>query len=132
MHLAWLLIAAAMAWDGKVHFTHDPPRKSGGSNGAIHFSPGKVRLEEPTPAGPAAVIWDGKKVLLVFLHNQTFLELPASQAPLSTAPPLGLDGMEEHGTEIIDATPCTIYQRRTGDVIQRVWVPDEAKKKKLF
>ena len=25
MHLAWLLIAASLAWEGKVHFTHNPP-----------------------------------------------------------------------------------------------------------
>lgn len=132
MHPGWLLIAASLAWEGKVHFAHNPPRKSGGLDGSIHFTPGKVRVDEPTPAGPAAVIWDGKKVLLLLTEQKTFLELPPDQAAMATAPPLSLDGMEESGREIIDGTACTIYQRKTGNVTQRLWVPDEAKKKKLF
>src|SRR4051812_30956612 len=100
MHLAWLLIAASLGWEGKVHFTHNPPRKSGGSEGAIHFSPGKVRLEEPTPSGMAAVIWDGKRLLLLLPAQKSFLEMPPAQAPLATAPPLSLEGMTEDGREI--------------------------------
>ena len=132
MHLKWLLIAASLGWEGKVHFTHNPPRKSGGSEGAIHFAPGRVRLEEPTPAGLAVVIWDGKKLVLLFPEKKTFMEMPAAQAALSTAPPLDLGGMTEAGRESIDGQECTIYERKGADVTQRLWVPADAKKKKLF
>ena len=132
MHLAWLLIAASVAWDAKVHFTHNPPRKSGGSEGAIHFAPGRVRVEEPTPAGPAVLIFDGRKVLLIFPEKKNVLEMTPDKAPLSTVPPLDLTGMTAKGRETIDGQPCTIYERKTGDVTQRLWVPDAAKKKKLF
>src|SRR5256885_9175956 len=132
MHLAWLLVAASLGWEGKVHFTHNPPRKSGGSNGEIHFAPGRVRLEEPTPAGMAALIWDGKKLVLLFPEKKTFLEMPPAQAALATAPPLSLDGMTEAGRETIEGQECAIYERKSGGVTQRLWVPDAAKKKKLF
>ena len=131
MPLLALLIAASAGWEGKVHFTHDPPRKSGGSEGAIHVSGGRVRIEEPTPAGLAVVIWDGKKLSLLFPDKRTWMELPAAQAAMATVPPLDLRGMTRAGTETIDGEPCTIWERK-GEVTQRLWVPDAAAKKKLF
>src|SRR2546423_833192 len=87
MHLIFALLLAASGWEGKVHFQHDPPRKSGASDGTIHFAAGRVRLEEPTPIGLTVILWDGKRLRLLFPERRTYLELPPRQAALATAPP---------------------------------------------
>ena len=40
-----LLVALLIGWQANVHFTHDPPRKSGGSDGAIHVFYGMPQAE---------------------------------------------------------------------------------------
>ena len=106
-----LLVALLIGWQANVHFTHDPPRKSGGSDGAIHVSGKKVRIEEPTPGGTTIVLFDGRKLWLLFPDQKQFLELPRDQAALATVPPLSLEGMTAAGTEVIDGHACTIYER---------------------
>ena len=131
-----LLVALLIGWQANVHFTHDPPRKSGGSDGAIHVSGKKVRIEEPTPGGTTIVLFDGRKLWLLFPDQKQFLELPKDQAPLATVPPLSLEGMTAAGTEVIDGHACTIYERtaetKAGRIHQRLWVPDENKKDFLY
>lgn len=126
-----LLLLLVAGWQANVHFTHNPPRKSGGSEGTIHVSGDKVRIEEPTPGGTTIVIFDGRKLRLVFPEQKEFLELPKDQAPLATVPPLSLEGMHKIGNEVIDRQPCTIWERTVARIHQRLWVPDE-KKKKFF
>ncbi|MFN2548756.1 MAG: hypothetical protein ABR567_15125 [Myxococcales bacterium] len=131
-----LLFALLVGWQAHVHFTHDPPRKSGGSDGEIHVSGSKVRLEEPTPGGTTVVIFDGRKLRLLFPDQKQFVELPKDEAPLATVPPLSLAGMHPAGNEVIDGHPCTIYQRtvetKAGRTYQRLWIPDEKNKKIFF
>ncbi len=122
-----LLFALLVGWQAQVHFTHDPPRKSGGSEGAIHVAGARVRIEEPTPSGETVVIFDGRRVLLLFPAQKQYLELPASDAPLATVPPLSLEGMGVVGEEVIGGERCAIYERsvetKAGRVHQRLWVP---------
>jgi len=127
-----LLLLLVAGWQANVHFTHNPPRKSGGSDGAIHVSGNKVRIEEPTPGGTTIVIDDGRKLWLVFPGQKQFLELPRDQAPLATVPPLSLRGMHEVGKETIDGERCTIWERTVDRIHQRLWVPDENKKKIFY
>jgi hypothetical protein len=122
MHLLLALLLALPGWEGKVHFQHNPPRKSGGSEGAIHFAPGRVRLEEPTPLGLTVILWDGRSLRILFPERKAYLELPPEQAPLATAPPLGLEGMQKTGDESLDGQSCAIWEHKA-DVTQRVWVP---------
>ena len=131
MPLLIALLLAVPGWEGAIHFTHNPPRKSGGSEGAIHFAAGRVRVEEPTPWGLTVILWDGEKLRLLFPARKTFLELPPEQAPLATAPPLSLRGMSQSGTETVNGEACAIYEKK-GPVTQRLWVPESAAKKKLF
>ena len=128
------LLLALPGWEGKVHFQHNPPRKSGGSDGAVHFAAGRVRLEEPTPIGLTVILWDGKKLRLLFPEKKTYVELPPKDAPMATAPPLSLEGLYNAGSEVIDGRPCTIWQYKRGQVTQRLWVPDDPppKRKKNF
>ena len=123
-----LLLALLIGWQAKVHFTHDPPRKSGVSDGAIHVSGSKVRIDE----GEIVVLFDGRKLLLLFPAQKQFLELPASDAPMATVPPLSLKGMKPVGAETIDGVRCTIRERTAGEVHQRLWVPDDNKKNFFF
>ena len=129
-----LLLIALLGWQAAVHFTHDPPRKSGGSDGAIHVAGSRVRIEEPTPAGETVVIFDGRRVLLLFPAQKEYLELPASDAPLATVPPLSTRGMKAVGEESIDGVRCAIWEReapsKAGRLHQRLWVPE--KKNNLF
>jgi hypothetical protein len=130
MLVATLLIALS-GWQGKVHFTHDPPRKSGGSDGAIHVAGDRVRIEEPTPLGPTVILAAGAKVRLLFPERRRFLEIDPAQAPL-TVPPLSLEGMKRIGEEVIAGHPCTIWERilktPAGTIHQRLWVPANARK----
>ena len=127
-----LLLAASAGWEGKVHFTHDPPRKSGGSEGAIHVKGGRVRLEEPTPLGPMVVLAARGKVRLLFPERRQFSEVDEAQAALTTAPPLSLEGMKEVGRERIEGRDCTIWEKTIrgslGTIRQRLWVPTGAKR----
>ncbi|HUJ27151.1 MAG TPA: hypothetical protein VLW85_14090 [Myxococcales bacterium] len=126
------MLLALSGWEGKVHFQHNPPRKSGGSEGAIHFAAGRVRLEEPTPIGLTVILWDGRRLVLLFPAKKTWVELPPKDAPMTTAPPLSLAGLYNSGTEVIDGKPCTIWQQKRQGVTQRVWVPDPPPRKKNF
>ena len=126
------LLLAAPGWEGKVHFQHNPPRKSGGSEGAIHFSRGRVRLEEPTPQGLMVILWDGWSLRILFPERKKYLRLSRELAAQATAPPLNLRKMRKIGREVVDGRPCTIWERKGPDITQRLWVPDEAAKKKLF
>jgi len=132
MTLIAALVLALAGWEGKVHFQHNPPRKSGGSEGAIHFAQGRVRLEEPTPIGLTVILWDGRHLRLLFPEKRTYLELPPADAPMATAPPLSLKGLYNSGSETVDGQPCTIWQYKRGQVTQRLWVPEASAKKKLF
>ena len=131
-----LLLLLAIGWQAAVHFTHDPPRKSGGSDGAIHVSGAKVRIDEPTPGGTTVVLFDGRRLLLLFPAQKQYLELPASDAPLATVPPTSLRGMKVVGEETIDGVHCLIHERtvdaKAGRIHQRIWVPDEKNKKNFF
>jgi hypothetical protein len=126
-----LLIAALAGWEGKVHFTHDPPRKSGGADGAIHVALGRVRIEEPTPAGLTVILSAGGKVRLLFPERKQFMEVDPDQAALATVPPLSLQGLERTGEESVDGRACGIWERtlatRMGRVRQRIWAPDDAR-----
>ena len=93
-----------------------------------------MRLEEPTPIGLTVILWDGKRLRLLFPERRTYLELPPRQAALATAPPLNLYKMSKTGTEVIEGRTCTVYERK-GEVTQRLWVPEDSptpQKKKLF
>ena len=123
-----LLLLLAIGWQANVHFTHDPPRKSGPSEGEIHVSGDRVRIDE----GSIVVVFDGRRLALLFPDRKRYLELPAGDAALATVPPLSLKGMEAKGEETIDGVHCVIYQRtadsKAGTLHQRLWVPDEKKK----
>ena len=73
MALICALLLALPGWEGKVRFQHNPPRKSGGSEGSIHVAAGRVRLEEPTPIGLTVILWDGRDLRLLFPEKKTFL-----------------------------------------------------------
>lgn len=132
MALICAVLLALSGWEGKVHFQHNPPRKSGGSDGAVHFAQGRVRLEEPTPIGLTVILWDGRHLRLLFPEKKTYLELPPAEAPLSTAPPLSLEGLDRAGAESIDGKACAIWQEKRPGVTQRVWIPDPPPRKKNF
>lgn len=127
-----LLIAASTGWEAKVHFTHDPPRKSGGSEGAIHLSGSSVRIEEPTALGPAVILSVAGKVRLLFPESRQYLEIDPAQAALATVPPLSLRGMKPVGEERLAGRPCTIWERtlqtKMGPIRQRLWVPADSKR----
>src|SRR5579859_3066798 len=127
MLLAALLFLLGTGWEAKVHFTHDPPRKSGGSEGAIHVDGARVRLEEPTPGGETVILSAAGKVRLLFPERKQFMEIDPAQAALSTVPPLSLEGMKEVGEERIDGRDCAIWERTLatgmGVIHQRLWVP---------
>jgi hypothetical protein len=124
--------ARSSGWEGKVHFTHDPPRKSGGADGAIHVSGAKVRIEEPTPVGLTVILSADGKLRLLFPERKQFMEVDAEQAALATVPPLSLAGLQRAGTESVDGRACTIWERtlttQMGRVRQRIWVPDGARR----
>ncbi|MGZ6143036.1 MAG: hypothetical protein ACXWLM_06840 [Myxococcales bacterium] len=127
-----LLFALLIGWQATVHFTHDPPRKSGGSEGEIHVAGARVRLEEPAPGGQTVVIFDGRRLYLLFPAQKQYLELPGSDAPLATVPPSSLAGMKVVGEETVGGVHCLIHERtlesKAGRLHQRLWVPDEKKK----
>ena len=132
MLLLALLVALGNGWEAKVHFTHDPPRRSGGSEGAIHVQDGRVRLEEPTPLGETVILSAEGKVRLLFPATRQLMEIDPAQAALATVPPLSLEGMKRTGAETIEGRPCAIWERTVqsaaGVVHQRLWVPDEARR----
>jgi len=136
MVLAALLFLLGTGWEAKVHFTHDPPRKSGGSEGSIHVDGSRVRLEEPTPAGETVVLSVDGKVRLLFPERKQFMEIDPAQAALATVPPLSLAGMKEVGEERLGGQDCAIWERiletGMGVIHQRLWVPRGSAKKKLF
>ena len=127
-----LLLLLAIGWQAHVHFTHDPPRKSGTSEGEIHVSGSRVRIDE----GQIVVVFDGRKLALLFPDRKQYLELPASDAALATVPPLSTKGMEPKAEEVVDGVRCVIYERTTdsqaGKLHQRLWVPRENKKKFFY
>lgn len=133
MTLFALLIALAQGWEAKVHFTHDPRRSRGGDEGVIHVRGGEVRIEEPTPLGDTVVLYDGRHLWVLFPARREFLQLPVQAAPRATVPPLSLAGMRKVGGEVLRGQRCDIWERRAGDVLQRLWVPaGKGRKKKLF
>src|SRR5713226_2904788 len=85
--------ARSSGWEGKVHFTHDPPRKSGGADGAIHVSGARVRIEEPTPVGLTVILSADRKLRLLFPERKQFMEVDATEAALATVPPLSFAGL---------------------------------------
>ena len=132
MLLLALLLALGNGWEAKVRFTHDPPRRSGGAEGAIHLDGARVRIEEPTPAGLTVILAAGGKVRLLFPETKQFLEIDPAQAALATVPPLSLEGLRQVGEERLDGRPCVIWERvlttAAGRVHQRLWVPRDAKR----
>ena len=132
MMLFALLIALGNGWEAKVHFTHDPPRKSGGAEGAIHLDGGRVRIEEPTPMGATVILAADGKVRLLFPETKQFMEIDPAQAALATVPPLSLAGMKQVGEERIDGRACALWERTlqtaAGRIHQRLWVPQDAKR----
>jgi hypothetical protein len=130
------LFIALAGWDGKVHFTHDPPRKSGGSDGAIHVAGNRVRIEEPTPMGDTVILYAEGKTRILFPAQRQFIEIDPADAALATVPPTSLAEMERTGEEAIDGQPCDIWTRKLetklGRLTQRLWVPRGQEKKKLF
>jgi hypothetical protein len=135
MLLLALLIALSNGWEAKVHFTHDPPRKSGGADGAIHLSQGRVRLEEPTAIGLTVILFSGGRTRLLFPERKQFMEIAPAEAALSTVPPLSLEGMKQVGEERVGGRDCIIWEKTlqtaAGRVRQRLWVPSDAPKKPL-
>jgi hypothetical protein len=135
MLLIALLIALSNGWEAKVHFTHDPPRKSGGADGAIHVSKGRVRLEEPTAIGLTVVLSSGGRTRLLFPERKQFMEIAQAVAALSTVPPLSLEGMKQVGEERVGGSDCIIWEKTlqtpAGRIRQRLWVPEGAAKKQL-
>ena len=132
MMLLALLIALGNGWEAKVHFTHDPPRKSGGADGAIHLDGGRVRIEEPTPLGATVILAADGKVRLLFPETKQFMEVDPAQAALATVPPLSLEGLQKVGEERILGRACDIWERTlqtsAGKIHQRLWVPPDAKR----
>jgi len=132
MMLLALLIALGNGWEAKVHFTHDPPRRSGGADGAIHLAGGRVRIEEPTPLGATVILAADGKVRLLFPEARQFMEIDPAQAALATVPPTSLAGMKRVGEERLSGRDCAIWERTlqtpAGQIHQRLWVPLEAKR----
>ena len=66
-------------WEGKVHFTFDPPRPGmgPGSDGTIHMKQGKVRIEQQAPMGKMAIIFDfkSKKLDMLMLEKKQYMEI---------------------------------------------------------
>src|SRR3954468_6323800 len=92
---ALVLAAAALAqtpWEGRLRFTHDPPRAGAAEGGAIHVKGRKVRIEEPTAGGTLVILFDGARLRLLRPERKTYVELPAAQAPYATVPPASLRG----------------------------------------
>ena len=134
--LVSLSLSARADWEGKLRFTHDPPRKGGGSDGAIHVKKGKVRIEEPTPLGPTVLLSDGKSLRLLLPEKKQVLELDAALGAAATVPPLSLKGMKEVGQEVLEGRPCTIWEdvreTKMGRIRQRLWVPEPGGKELMF
>jgi hypothetical protein len=131
---AVLMQLAALAqspWEGKLLFTHDPPRKAGAPDGAIHVKGKKVRIEESTPAGSLVIVFDGAHLRLLRPERKTYVELPAEQAPYLTVPPPSLEGLRKVGEGSVSGKACGIWEARSqtpfGKVQQRVWVANDAK-----
>jgi hypothetical protein len=132
--VAVLLQVAALAqtpWEGKLLFTHDPPRKTGTPDGSIHVDGRKVRIEEATPAGRLVIVFDGEHLRLLRPDRKTYVELPKAQAPYLTVPPASLTGLRKVGEGEASGKACGIWEVRSqtpfGKVQQRVWVPNDAK-----
>jgi hypothetical protein len=125
-----LSLSARGDWEGKLRFTHDPPRKEGGSDGAIHVKKGKVRIEEPTPLGPSVILSDGKSLRLLLPEKRQVLELDPALGAAAAVPPLSLKGMKEVGHEVLGGRPCTIWEAvretKMGRIRQRLWVPERS------
>jgi hypothetical protein len=126
-----VLLAIALSWEARVHFTFDPPRKGGSSEGAIHVQGKKVRIEEDSPFGPLVILFDGEHLRMLRPDKKTYFELPAAEAPYATVPPSSLEGMTKVGKEMVDGKACDIWEARSetplGKVRQRVSIPDDAK-----
>ncbi len=133
--MLWLTLA--IAWQAAAHFTHDPPRKSGASEGAIHVRGEAVRVEEPTPLGLTAIVKARGRTTLIFPERKQYLEVDPSQAALAAVPPTSLKGMKQVGEETVDGERCAIWEgtvetARAGRVHNRLWVPVGPAKKKIF
>jgi hypothetical protein len=112
------LLAISLSWEAGIHFTYDPPRKGGSSEGAIHVSGRKVRIEQPSPIGPLVTIFDGRKLWMLRPDKQTYFELPASEAPYAIVPPTTRDGMKQLGPQLWEKDSVTPL----GKVVQRLTV----------
>src|SRR5881397_2960661 len=90
--LAILVSFPAFAdWEGKVHFTFDPPRPGQGPNaeGTIHMKQGKVRIDQQGPMGNMAILFDfkTKKLAMLMLDRKKYMEMDRSLAS-ATVPPV--------------------------------------------
>jgi hypothetical protein len=143
--LAILVSFPALAdWEGKVHFTFDPPRPGMGpqSEGTIHMKGGKVRIDQEAPMGKMAIIFDfkSKKLAMLMLDRKQYMEMDRSLSA-ATVPPvcesakatdcLAAEGFRKTGTETLDGRKAFIWEQDRdtpiGKVHQKLWVVDGAK-----
>jgi hypothetical protein len=113
------LLSMALSWEARVHFTHDPPRKGGSSDGAIHVQGKKVRIEEDSQIGPLVILFDGEHLRMLRPDKKTYFELPAGDAPYATVPPTSFEGLAQVKGDLWEATRETPL----GKVKQRLTVP---------
>jgi hypothetical protein len=143
--LAILLSFPALAdWEGKVHFTFDPPRPGMGpqSEGAIHVKGGKIRIDQQAPMGKMAIIFDfkTKKLAMLLLDRKQYIEMDKSLSA-ATVPPvcesgkaaecLSAEGFKKTGSETVDGRKTSIWEQDRdtpmGKIHQKLWVVDGAK-----
>src|SRR5438477_3774891 len=143
--LAILVSFPALAdWEGKVHFTFDPPRpgQGPGADGTIHMKQGKVRIDQQGPMGKMAILFDlkTKKLDMLMLDRKKYMEMDRSLMA-ATVPPvcqsgkpaecLTAEGFKKTSSEMVDGRKATIWEQDRdtpmGKVHQKLWVPDNAR-----
>jgi hypothetical protein len=131
-------------WEGKVRFTFDPPRgaQEPTSDGSIHMKGGKVRVDQQSPMGKVAVVFDfkTKKLVMLMPDRKKYMEMDRSLTA-ATIPPVcdagkAVDclvavGFKKTGSETVDGRKTSIWEQdrdtRMGKIHQKLWVVDGAK-----
>jgi hypothetical protein len=114
-----VLLAISLSWEARIHFTFDPPRKGGSSEGAIHVQGRKVRIEEDSPVGPLVILFDGEHLRMLRPDKKTYFELPAAEAPWATVPPTSFEELKNVQGELWERDSVTPL----GKVKQRLTIP---------
>src|SRR5438093_10910905 len=140
--LAILVSFPALAdWEGKVHFTFDPPRPGQGpeADGTIHMKQGKVRIEQQGPMGKMAILFDFKtrKLSMLMLDRKKYMEMDQSLRA-ATLPPvceagkvdacLTAEGFKKAGGDTVSGRKAAIWEQDRdspmGKIHQKLWIVD--------